>query len=272
MPVPTSGALLYLSNGLGVDIYTYPNIGYVENLIQISMGICVDAAGDIFFTDYSAAKVAEYTHGAKKPIQTLDDPAPNPVACAVDPITGNLAIANYAGKGLGADGSVAIFQSAQGNGTLYTAPKFFYYFACAYDAAGDLFIDGETRHFAPIFAELPSGSTQFIDIRLPKPLRNAPLLGGLFWDGTYVVMNTVGNNIVYRLRVSGSSASIAGSTRLRGAQDVYQFVIFNRRILAINNVIGSNLGTRIWKYPVGGKPLETLQDGSAGLAISQAPK
>ncbi len=89
--------LLYVANaGQGVvNVYRY----WQRNLVGIltdtadPRGACADAAGDVYVVDNHSGKVFEYSHGGKKAIQVLDDSPYQPAGCAVDPQSGNLAIA-----------------------------------------------------------------------------------------------------------------------------------------------------------------------------------
>ena len=62
-------------------------------------------------------EMLEYPHGGKTAITTLSDPQ-TPAACAVDPTTGNLAVANSDGNGP-YYGELAIYGDGQGQPTLY---------------------------------------------------------------------------------------------------------------------------------------------------------
>ena len=87
-------------------------------------GVCSDASGNVFI-DVDPNVVYEYRHGGTTPVATLRETSNYvPFDCASDPTTGNLAVADLCyGCGQGGQGSVAIFQSAQGTPTRYTDPQ-----------------------------------------------------------------------------------------------------------------------------------------------------
>ena len=68
--------------------------------------------GNVFVANTNADDVLEYPHGGTKPSETLQD-LPNyyPSSCAVDPVSGDLAVTNQAISGTG---NVVIFRHATG--------------------------------------------------------------------------------------------------------------------------------------------------------------
>jgi hypothetical protein len=135
------------------------------------------------------------------------------VDCAVDPTTGNLAVANFFDY-RGPSGNIAIYPKASGSPKQYVDSKIFYYPFCTYDAHGDLFIDGQDINFGgPYYAELLKGASTFTDITIPKAAQGYPLL----WDGKYFAIETTGAKFratIYRISISGSTGTIVGTTAL----------------------------------------------------------
>ncbi|HEY2476294.1 MAG TPA: hypothetical protein VGI19_16015 [Candidatus Cybelea sp.] len=264
--------LLYVSDGAYIYVYTWPATEFVARLNEESgsLGVCADRSGNVFATNYQAASVTEYAHGGNLPIATLSDPTGRPIGCSVDPLTGNLAVANYAGATKSETGSVTVYIGAAGTGRVYRYPQIFFYFDCAYGPNGTLFVDGQSAGFAPVLAELQPGRQQFRGVDLPRALRKVPLMGGLQWDGKYLVVGDVDNNRVYRLLVSQSKAQISGSTALGGAMRIYQFFIDGRRLIGAD---WGNSDVAIWRYPAGGTPLKTISLGYGvfGATVSKGP-
>ena len=97
-PGAAGDSLLYVSNvGNGV-VYVYDYKTGVQqgglSGLQYPYGQCVDAAGDIYITQFFGATITEYTHGGTSPIKTLTGPG-FPIGCSVDPTTGNLAVSSW---------------------------------------------------------------------------------------------------------------------------------------------------------------------------------
>ena len=142
--------LLYVSLGAGVSVYTYPRGVYVGQLNFLGVGqwgLCVDALGNVYVPEYYGDNIIEFAHGQfVRPSATYQFPNSRPYSCAVDPVTGKLAVTNF-NDGPSNSGSVAVFENASGAPTVYTDPKMFFYYFCGYDDAGNLFVDGENQFF-----------------------------------------------------------------------------------------------------------------------------
>jgi hypothetical protein len=109
-PGVANADLLYISDGNGeVTVYRYWKrtlSGLLTGFGQ-PLGLCVDVNENVFITDYSAQQIQGYAHGATKPFTTISDAPYDPYDCSVDPLTGNLAVANATG-GSSATGNIAL--------------------------------------------------------------------------------------------------------------------------------------------------------------------
>jgi hypothetical protein len=263
-----SGTLLYVSADGFLDTYTYPR-GVQQQHINTgaaAKGLCVDPRGNIFVTDYNNARILEYAHGGASPIAILSDPLPKPIACSVDPVSGNLAVANYAGATDSESGSVVVFREATGSGTIYRARGLFFYVGCSYGRGGDLFVDGQSSRFAPAIAELSPASKTFKRVALPSVIRGTELPGGIQWAGHRLIFGDVDQNKLFALDIAASRATVVSVTKLRGGNQIFQFTLFGRRLIAPNNGTGS---VGVWLYP-SGRALNTIDVGYGvfGVAIS----
>ncbi|HLY01431.1 MAG TPA: hypothetical protein VKR56_02935 [Candidatus Cybelea sp.] len=254
----TNQDLFYISDrGTNkVYAYAYPQ-GTLEGTLtgfHSPAGICVDKTGDIWVSEQGSAQLKEYAHGGTKAIAVLDDPGEIPVSCAIDPTTGNLAVANYYKRRHKGHGSIAIFIDAKGKPTFYNGSQGLYGYFCGYDDKGNLFVDG-TSHVSGgfLFEELAKGSAK---------LRNITLTGGTIyfpgqvqWDGKYVA---VGDQTYGRrqgaagiFRTTGAGGKIVGVTTLTGYGDVVEFWIQGNTLVAPNYSARAAL---LYKYPAGGEP------------------
>ncbi len=115
LPEAKSEDLLYIANVYTITVYSYPKgklVGTFKDFYK-PYGECVDKNGDVYITDSTFAKIYEYAHGGTKPIHTLKDPGYEPYGCAVDPTTGNLAVANYSDASA-RQGNLVIYHKAKG--------------------------------------------------------------------------------------------------------------------------------------------------------------
>ena len=295
MTPPSSGqALLYVVNQTdqNVYVYTYPEgqlVGTLTGFIY-PRGECVDSAGDVFIVSAqssasSASIISEYAHGGASPIATLSDPVLG-VGCAVDQKSGNLAVSGvYLSSGV--YGAVAVFGGARGNPTMYYSSTIGPFAMCGYDSKGNLYVSADSSKFLDeyVLVRLPKGGKKFEQISLAKPLYgNGGFPSSVQWDGKHMTVSSSrdakhgGNDkvsYVYRLRFSGSDATIVGTTTLKTARPLRSGQIW----IDGNQVVGSDYsreggGIDLWSYPRARKPQSIVPNASNfapfGIAVSRA--
>ena len=266
--------LLYVTNSHTVTIYSYPH-GKLEGHIRfgyLPAGECVDNNGDVFVINLDIGQIVEYAHGGTKPIALLKSPSPDPVGCAIDPTTGNLAVSSL---GFGPNGSVGIYKNAKGIPTIYQHERFQEYWYCGYDAAGNLFVDGQNANSDFKFAELPKGGIALQSVTLNQSI-GWP--GGVQWDGKYLTVGDQNTSVIYQFAIQGTGGTKVGSTSLGGSDvgAVAQFFILGHRLIAPNQCTRSCIGNVLYyDYPAGGTATETITNGVRyphGVVVSLAPK
>jgi hypothetical protein len=289
LPEAKSDDLLYVSSytpGVGSDIavYTYPGGRRVGDLgSEISGGLCSDATGDVFIVEESG-KVVEYAHGGTQPIATLNDLYNAPHSCAVDPSSGNLAVAGGHFPEYYVDANVAIFPNATGTPTIYYYANDLTFSWCTYDDRGNLFANGQSfKKGASDLVELPAGSSTFS----PITVQNANIHGNgsIQWDGHYlaIVKLYAGNNkkgpaTIYQLQISGQNGKVVNTIELEGSHvsdrndgNPQQFWLYNHTISSpesTDNRVG------LWDYPAGGDPIRSNAQAEftpLGLTVSVGP-
>jgi hypothetical protein len=142
-------SLLYVSNASNVTVYNYENGGgiiLVGTLTGFTSpgGMCTDAAGDVWITDYNSRNVYEYAHGGSSPIGTITQKLGYPYSCAVDNATGNLAVSYWHPNGHFRNyAEVVIYPHGAQPGSSYGPKTGFYraYFL-AYDSQSNLYTTG----------------------------------------------------------------------------------------------------------------------------------
>jgi hypothetical protein len=213
LPEAKDKSLLYVpdsdpSGGGYVAVYAYPRGNLVGTLTDFvdPAGTCADNAGDIFITDTNARGIVEYAHGGSQPIRTLRDSG-QPVGCAVDPITGNLAVANVGG-------TVAIYRNARGSAKYVSFSTEGDAYYCGYDDSGNLFVDGLSyQGFDDLFqlAQVRRGKQDFEVISLNQTV-DSP--GQVQWDGKYLAVGDAEQHLIYRVSVTGTSGVVENTVRL----------------------------------------------------------
>jgi hypothetical protein len=273
--------LLYVSNDTGtsrqptgtVGVYRYWQGTLVQTLtgFKVPRGACVDAANNVYITDYGANDVVEYAHGSDTPLRTLTAYAP--LSCAVDRRSGDLAIANFA-KG------VSIYRHGTGEPLTYTNSRLSGYYALGYDNHGNLLVtDGcSYANSSPSclpadFAYLPSKGKSLVSISIPGVKAAYYLnVSAILWDGKYWVIPawaagcTLSTACLTRISISGSKASYVGTTNLDDFANPGGVALYNddpkKQATQIAGPPGftSNV-VYIWDYPSGRKPIGKITDG-----------
>jgi hypothetical protein len=256
--------MLYISGLDGVLYsFSYPNGKLISTVTVPSLPefICSDSSGNVFVPtegSRSQSNVYEYAHGGTSPIAVLNDPG-SASSCAVNPTTGNVAVTN--------GNSVAVFQSGQGQPTVYQASDVGA-FASAYDDAGNLFVDN-TRVRGKV-AELPAGGSTFTDISLTQSFNP----GSLQWrDGSLVIaaqsQSAFGPLGIYEATISGGIGTISGPVLLRGRNDKnpkysVQFLLQQKWIIGPDHTSVGDARAFFWLYPKGGKAVKSLGKKGGG--------
>jgi hypothetical protein len=243
--------LLYVATGDNVYVISYPRGELVGSLGVPGNDLCADRKGNVFVPS-SGYVVLEYAHGGIYPLQTLHG-GDVPLGCAVDPISGDLAVTQEASGA----GDVAIFPQAKEPAALYRDPEIATFGLCGYDDQGNLFVDGTGS--GNYLAELPKGRGEF---------RNYPLamkfaaFGGIQWDGAHVAFSDPLSDTIYRLRFGRSSLRVTGATRIKGWVNSYsghwpyiQTWLAKGTFIAQSSDL-AELG--LWRYPGGGRSDGTL--------------
>ena len=180
----------------------------------------------MFVADPSESHVRVYAHGATKPTRTLNDSGYNPLSCAVDPKSGNLAVTSYLGSNN--HGDLAIYTHAIGAPKVYNDANIPHMSYASYDGAGNLFLDGVTSSHKVVVAELAKGGTHLQAIALNQTIANA---GGVGWDGTYLDVGDVAASVIYRFKISAGKGTKVGSTPLNGSAYVDEFSIQGTQVI-----------------------------------------
>jgi DNA-binding beta-propeller fold protein YncE/predicted small lipoprotein YifL len=267
--------LLYVSdeNGL-VNVYRYWQhtlVGVLTNFQQ-PMGECVDKAGDVYITDNAADAIDEYAHGGTKPIYVISD-SYGPRACAVDPKTGNLAVANF-----GDSGNVTIYAHARGKPAVYGDD---YYTAVGYDKYGDLLAADLYNTYSGYtggFDYLPVHSKSFAGITLsPRSSFKWGQVEAIAWDGKYWVIDC---NDLYRFSINIKAEFVDEIYLLTGFTEgglgpiwIYQknLKTYGTQVVGTGGADSGESVADYWNYPAGGSPTYQMTkdlDRPFGIAVS----
>jgi hypothetical protein len=282
--------LLYVSDNGANDVLmlSYPDLKLVGKLQGFGSprGLCADKAGDVFITNFQGQDILEYAHGSKLPKANLTEHGHSPYDCAVDPTTGNLAVANYCDGIASSSGcdfdkrpdDLVVFPKGKGSPRDYSLASFANYEFCAYDQAGNLLVDGlGAEGYSPVqFAELPAGGKSLKQITLNKTMDEP---GAIQWDGShFAVENDPYRGIViYQFQINKGLGKAVGSTPLEGTQLVQEFLIDGSKLVAPGEKTvryNETYPIYFWNYPAGGEPIESVKNANQsqpfGVTLSRA--
>jgi hypothetical protein len=258
--------LLYVSSstatgGYQVTVFSYPG-GRQVGMLSVSgaNGLCSDKAGNVYIVE--DPDVVEYAHGGTYPIATFDDLLFPTNGCAVDPTTGDLAVA---GGNYPENAKVAIFTRPKSPPAVYSWGPDITFAWCSYDAQGNLFTNGRNfRQGESGLVELSKGSSRLQTINV----QNGSIHGGgaIQWDGTYLALVKVHGGLkksrpatIYQLQISGQSGTIVNAVQLNGSlgsevgfENSVQVWIEKNTIVSPRTTGGNRAG--LWQYPAGGNP------------------
>jgi hypothetical protein len=266
--------LLYISANVTGEIYifSYPHGSLVGTITGLSnpSGLCADTSGNVWavtVTSAGAGTLLEYSHGGTSPIASLAIPGTDPFGCAVDPVTGNVAVTS-------SGDSVSVFANGSGIPATYTDSNFYHVFYCGYDDKGDLYTDGNSSSGAQLLA-LPKGASSLEDITVNATI-NYP--GAIQWDGKYMAVAELSSRVsgrvpIYGVRIEGSGGKVMGTTILTGKHFIggFQGWIQNGTYIQPNK---QSQMEGLWRYPNGGNPSKNVTTRGAqnlwGAAVSVA--
>jgi hypothetical protein len=278
-PDAVSQDLLYVSSHNWVSVYTYPQGHLIGKLkgFDLASGQCVDSLSNVYITDYVLNRVFEYAHGNGKRLRTLLVPGAN--GCSIDPTSGDLAVSSLG------NGALYVFTNAKGKPAKYKDSQFVSYYDCAYDAKGNLFVNGMTRlgtgNF--ILAELRKGDSLLKSVKLNQYI-GWP--GGMQWDGEHLALGDQVTPAIYRFSIRGGTGTRVGTTPLgSNASDTLQFWIQDQMVVTSTVCTQKACGSKthhgpgsavmFFNYPAGGNATKLIVTGIVGEpggdSVSLAP-
>jgi hypothetical protein len=248
LPEAKSTDLLYATGGIcgGICVLSYP-AGKLVGSIAVTgalEGDCSDSMGNVYVTNDT--QVLKFVHGGTVPSAELSLPGNSAQRCAVDPETGDLAVTFNGDSG----SNIAIFTGATGKATVYNTGQGAE--TCGYDNHGNLFVSSYYDQSNDL-AELPYGASTFTAITFDYD-HGYP--NHLQWDGSYMTWESAGKkqDTILRFTVSGSNATMVGSTQIKGPAWMGQSWIYGDRVvLPYSSSGGFQNKIGIWRYPKSGK-------------------
>jgi hypothetical protein len=261
--------LLYVSNYSNVVMFSYPSGEVVGQLdgFDSNAGLSAGAKGDVFATNFNPPALYEYAHGGTKRIATYNLKQHGAMGCSFDSSTDTLAV-------IGIGSTVDLFAKGAKKPTTVLNSTLFYNGGCAYDASGNLYVDGSESSRGPAaLAVLAKGSNGFATVSLGARFDSE---SNTQWDGNYLDLVAYNEKDLLRFSISGEKAFLAGKVHLRQTYQIIDFVLDDGALILSNWGYRKHLEHRrvlFYHYPAGGAPTFSLGTDLAnprGVAVSPA--
>ncbi len=290
--------LLYVSDAAGpVYVYSYRSPRRQMGTLQgfnFPEGQCVDAAGDIWITDFRNHNIVKFAHGGSQPLKTLstNEGGGWPVGCSVSP-NGDLAVSLSLQAAPSGGGGILVFKNASGTPTSYTNVDCLDPSSPGYDNKGNLYVEGVkiTSGYTSRaeVCELPAGGSALRHVSFNRKIRG---LGSVMWDGKHIALGDWGiryhsqeTSEIFRASESRSGdLTSVGHTRLEynGCEnEVARFFLVGKKNPPVNNELATAVLSEeqspycgevyAWRYTAGGTEVWSLSDKyPTGVSVSLA--
>jgi len=234
-------------------------------------GMASDIKGNLYVADTANSRVQVYAAGFKGTPQTLSDPGQFPAG--VDSFSNGkfVAVTNIISTS-GGPGSVSIFKSGVLMSTITSSSIGRAYF-CAFDATGNLYLDGTDPNGAVIVGEIlgaTTGGTTFATLTTGNAIT---FPGGVqvTTTGQIAIDDQSGFAVfTYNPPSGGSLGSPVATTPLTGASDPVTYAFTND--MADLYTADAGLGvSEEFAYPAGGAPASSITVGGQPIGAAVIP-
>ena len=285
-------SLLYVSDLSQnvVNVYSYDDGKNMELMGSLAIpsptGVCTDRDGHVWVGTLHPREVHEFDRGGTTQIFLIKlGFGGEPAGCAVDPKSGDLALAVLKSdvKGAGHYGGVDVFHKGFNTGGFYTVPGGFYSIEFpAWDNSRHLFVAGQPCEYsylcyyipatAPGLFKLDKNATQFVRVDLGRVTLDTPT--GLAWINPSLLLaesnqNGSGVAVGYKFVVTGRKATLTQTIPFKNASSAGG--IAERAGIAI---VADPQASAVRTYSISnGDPIDAILkglDSPYAVAVSQA--
>jgi hypothetical protein len=249
--------LIYAGTGYTNRVYmfTYPAGAFVESFSppgQSLLGMCTGNGGNIYTVNAvsdDSSSVSMYAYGASQPTWTKNMDGYRARSCAVNPLTGNLAIYTQGSSG---EDEIAIYPKTGGGPVQYVMPHQHepaHYFA--YDGKGPLYASvlGKDRIWR-IARMCVTCRPHYSFLAVNEQIK----IGQLQWVGSYFAASK--DRVVYHLSFYGSGITVSGKT-VAAQKQTPSWIEGSHVMIGAYGSTSDELA--FWHYPKGGKAFTVIQ-------------
>ena len=204
-------SLLYVGDDGTNDVYVYDfksgkQVGTLTGF-NGPYGMCVDATGDVYISNFDNGTVVEYAHGGTTVLNTYKSGG-EPIGCSVD-ANGDVAATSFD------PGEVTVFaRGDRSKGKTYSDPDCEFFWTAGYDDKGNLIGEGEYSFIAA--CALLAGAKSMTTLSESGITIDFP--AGTMWDGKYVALGDQEAGGTFEDGVW--PATLSGSTLTAASQEV----------------------------------------------------
>jgi hypothetical protein len=223
-----------------------------DGITAVPEGLATDAAQNLYVANLNLSNVIVYAKPYTSITTTLNDAGQDTEDVAVDK-KGLVAVTNYLTSSL-MPGSVTFFaKSATQPCAVVQDPSWVYFFNDAFDASGNLFIDGQTAAGATLVGEI-SGGCRATSITTLSVGNTISLPGGVQVSDGNILIGDVNKQAIYTYAPpsGGSLGSPTAVTTLAGAVAPVTFAIeANGKHVRTADAAPDTLYAALYTYPRG---------------------
>jgi|SRR5271169_2162432 len=245
-------------------------IGQLNGFFE-PQGLASDRAGNLYVADTANSRIQIYAKGFTSPPTTLSDPGQYPAGVDVRGNGGLIAVTNIIDTN-GGPGSVTLYRNGVAKATILNSSFARVYF-CAFDATGNLYVDGEDASGNVLVGEIANASTggrTFSTLTYSAPIS---FPGGIQVtnSGQIAILDQLGP-IIYTFNppVGGSLGSPVATTTLDGSSDPVTFA-FKVAALQLYTADAGLAESLEFAYPGGGSSEATISVGGQPIGVAVVP-
>jgi hypothetical protein len=273
--IQTSKIEIFVSDAANnvVNIYNTSGklLGQIDGFSE-PQGIASDGKANLYIADTANSRIQIYAPPYKKNPKTLGDPGEYPSGVAVTYNGEFVAVANILST-TGGPGNILIFKKGKAGFKISSSILARVYF-CAFDAKGNLFVDGENSSGQVVLGEIANATTGGKKLKtLTYTGATIGFPGGIqvtTHDKIAILDQESGTIYTFNQPVKGSLGSPIATTVLTGSSDpvTFAFTASNKDLWGAD---AGTTGVAEFAYPAGGNPVKQFMEGGEPIGVALVP-
>jgi DNA-binding beta-propeller fold protein YncE len=256
-----------------VNIYNTSGklLGQIVGLSE-PQGLASDGKANLYIADTANSRIQIYAPPYNKKPTTLGDPGEYPSGVAVTYNGEFVAVANILST-TGGPGDILIFKKGKAGFKIVSSALARPYF-CAFDAKGNLYVDGENSAGQVVIGEIANatkGGKKFETLRYTGAAISFP--GGIVAttrDKIAILDQEASTIYTFNQPVKGSLGSPIATTVLTGASDIvtFAFTASNKDLWGAD---AGTTGVAEFAYPASGNAIKSFSEGGEPIGVALVP-